>query len=155
MIYRKITCGVIRWQRACVVICMFNLVDPSEANVASSPTALRGRTGAKADLSAKAKPLAMKTKYDPTDWITHITRIKEDQDQAAFAELFQYFAPRVKAFLMRSGADATLAEECTQEVMATLYHNLGVNLDSQRLFDFRGRPYPMIDPGVKPLPELS
>ena len=63
----------------------------------------------------------MKTKYDPTDWITHIARIREDQDQAAFAELFQYFAPRVKAFLMRSGADATLAEECTQEVMATLW----------------------------------
>ena len=41
-----------------------------------------------------------------------------------------------------------------QEVMATVYHNLGVNLDSQRLFDFRGRPYAMIDPGVKPLPEL-
>ena len=103
------------------MICMFNVVDPSEANAASSPPALRGRTGAKADLSAKAKPLAMKTKYDPTDWITHITRIRENQDQAAFAELFQYFAPRVKAFLMRSGADATLAEECTQEVMATLW----------------------------------
>jgi RNA polymerase sigma-70 factor (ECF subfamily) len=63
----------------------------------------------------------MKTKYDPTDWITHMTRIRDTQDQAAFAELFQYFAPRVKAFLMRSGADATLAEECTQEVMATLW----------------------------------
>jgi RNA polymerase sigma-70 factor (ECF subfamily) len=63
----------------------------------------------------------MKTKYDPTDWITHMTRIRDAQDQAAFAELFQYFAPRVKAFLMRSGADATLAEECTQEVMATLW----------------------------------
>lgn len=48
--------------------------------------------------------------------------IRDHQDQSAFAELFQYFAPRVKAFLMRSGADATLAEECTQEVMATLWH---------------------------------
>lgn len=112
---------MIQTPHAPVMIGMFNLVDPSEANVASSPPALRGRTVAKADLSAKAKPLAMKTKYDPTDWITHIARIREDQDQAAFAELFQYFAPRVKAFLMRSGADATLAEECTQEVMATLW----------------------------------
>lgn len=100
---------------------MFNLVDPSEPNVASSPRALRVRTGAKTDLSAKAQPLAMKKTYDPTDWITHMTRIRDAQDQAAFAELFQYFAPRVKAFLMRSGADATLAEECTQEVMATLW----------------------------------
>ncbi len=57
-----------------------------------------------------------------SDWITHIERIRDAQDQGAFAELFQHFAPRVKAFLMKSGADATLAEECAQEVMATLWH---------------------------------
>ncbi|MEM9127908.1 MAG: sigma-70 family RNA polymerase sigma factor [Pseudomonadota bacterium] len=51
-----------------------------------------------------------------------MTRIRDHQDQAAFAELFHHFAPRVKAFLMKSGADATLAEECAQEVMATLWH---------------------------------
>jgi RNA polymerase sigma factor (sigma-70 family) len=44
------------------------------------------------------------------------------RDQSAFAELFRHFAPRVKAFLMKSGASDTLAEECTQEVMATLWH---------------------------------
>lgn len=105
----------------CRIPVMFNVVDPSEPNVASSPRALRVRTGLKTDLSAKAQPLAMKKTYDPTDWITHMNRIRDAQDQTAFAELFQYFAPRVKAFLMRSGADATLAEECTQEVMATLW----------------------------------
>ena len=50
-----------------------------------------------------------------------IVRIRSDQDRVAFAELFQHFAPRVKAFLMRSGADVTMAEECTQEVMATVW----------------------------------
>ena len=100
---------------------MINAVALSGSNAASSPSALRARTSPKADLSAKAKSLTMKTKYDPTDWITHMARIRDAQDQTAFAELFQYFAPRVKAFLMRSGADATLAEECTQEVMATLW----------------------------------
>lgn len=57
-----------------------------------------------------------------TEWVQHIVRIRDHQDQTAFAELFRHFAPRVKAFLMRSGADATLAEECAQEVMATLWH---------------------------------
>ncbi|WP_050929219.1 sigma-70 family RNA polymerase sigma factor [Aestuariivita boseongensis] len=57
-----------------------------------------------------------------SDWISHVERIRDARDQKAFAELFQYFAPRVKAFLMKSGADATLAEECAQEVMATLWH---------------------------------
>ncbi|MFD0910659.1 sigma-70 family RNA polymerase sigma factor [Ruegeria arenilitoris] len=56
------------------------------------------------------------------EWVSHVQRIRLSQDQAAFAELFQHFAPRVKAFLIRSGSDATLAEECAQEVMATLWH---------------------------------
>ena len=41
--------------------------------------------------------------------------------QAAFADLFRHFAPRVKAFLMKSGTGEALAEEVTQEVMATLW----------------------------------
>ena len=56
------------------------------------------------------------------EWVDHVRRIRDAQDQAAFAELFQHFAPRIKAFLMKSGSDATLAEECAQEVMATLWH---------------------------------
>ncbi|MBD0866357.1 MAG: sigma-70 family RNA polymerase sigma factor [Rhodobacteraceae bacterium] len=55
-------------------------------------------------------------------WVDHLVRVRDHRDQAAFAELFRHFAPRIKAFLMKSGADATLAEECTQEVMATLWH---------------------------------
>lgn len=56
------------------------------------------------------------------EWVLHVRRIRDDQDQAAFAELFRHFAPRVKAFLIKSGSDATTAEECAQEVMATLWH---------------------------------
>ncbi|WP_300034079.1 sigma-70 family RNA polymerase sigma factor [uncultured Roseobacter sp.] len=55
-------------------------------------------------------------------WVRHMTRIRDDKDRQAFAELFGHFAPRVKGFLMRSGADASLAEECTQDVMAALWH---------------------------------
>lgn len=54
-------------------------------------------------------------------WVVHMERISAAQDQTAFAELFSHFAPRVKAFLMKNGADSGLAEECTQEVMATLW----------------------------------
>jgi RNA polymerase sigma factor (sigma-70 family) len=56
------------------------------------------------------------------EWVGHVRRIQVDRDQTAFAELFRHFAPRVKAFLLKSGAGDTLAEECTQEVMATLWH---------------------------------
>lgn len=56
------------------------------------------------------------------EWVQHVRRIVEAQDQAAFAELFAHFAPRVKAFLIRSGAGEAMAEDCAQEVMATLWH---------------------------------
>ncbi|WP_170120333.1 sigma-70 family RNA polymerase sigma factor [Rhodovulum kholense] len=56
-----------------------------------------------------------------TRWVTCVTRIRDERDQTAFARLFAHFAPRVKAFLMKSGADAALAEECAQEVMATVW----------------------------------
>lgn len=55
------------------------------------------------------------------EWVGHVRRIRDQQDRAAFAELFRHFAPRVQAFLIRSGSDPGLAEECTQEVMATLW----------------------------------
>ncbi|MEL6642333.1 MAG: sigma-70 family RNA polymerase sigma factor [Pseudomonadota bacterium] len=58
---------------------------------------------------------------DKAEWVGHVRRIQEERDQTAFAELFAHFAPRVKAFLMKSGASETLAEECTQEAMATLW----------------------------------
>lgn len=48
--------------------------------------------------------------------------VRDRQDRAAFAALFRHFAPRVKGFLMKSGTEAALAEECAQDVMATLWH---------------------------------
>jgi RNA polymerase sigma factor (sigma-70 family) len=58
---------------------------------------------------------------DDTDWAALLLRVRDDQDRAAFAALFRHFAPRVKGFLMRSGADAAQAEEWAQDVMATLW----------------------------------
>lgn len=55
-------------------------------------------------------------------WVDHVRRVCLHQDQGSFAELFGHFAPRVKAFLMKSGASEALAEECAQDVMATLWH---------------------------------
>ncbi|WP_439153857.1 sigma-70 family RNA polymerase sigma factor [Yoonia sp.] len=55
-------------------------------------------------------------------WVVQVTAVRDRKDKAAFAELFAYFAPRVKSFLMKSGATPDLAEECTQEVMVTLWN---------------------------------
>jgi len=47
--------------------------------------------------------------------------IAERQDQEAFARLFQHFAPRVKAYMLRGGADAAAAEDVAQETMVTAW----------------------------------
>lgn len=54
-------------------------------------------------------------------WVDQMYAVRDSQDKAAFAELFGYFAPRVKSFLMKSGAAHDVAEECAQDVMATLW----------------------------------
>lgn len=59
---------------------------------------------------------------DGKDWVAEVAAVRDRRDPAAFAALFRHFAPRVKAFLLRSGASETLAEECAQEVMATVWH---------------------------------
>lgn len=48
--------------------------------------------------------------------------LRDHQDRTAFAALFSHFAPRVKAFLMKGGASAAQAEDCAQDVMATLWN---------------------------------
>ncbi len=55
------------------------------------------------------------------DWAALMIAIRDHQDTQAFAQLFQYFAPRVKAFLMKSGANETMAEDCAQDVMTTVW----------------------------------
>jgi RNA polymerase sigma-70 factor (ECF subfamily) len=52
-----------------------------------------------------------------------IARIARDADKAAFADLFRMFAPRLKAFLMRSGSDPATAEEIAQETMVAVWRN--------------------------------
>ncbi len=55
------------------------------------------------------------------DWAIEIRAVRDRRDQAAFARLFDHFAPRVKGFLIRGGASPSEAEDVMQEVMATLW----------------------------------
>lgn len=43
------------------------------------------------------------------------------QDRAAFAELFNFAAPRVKSYMMRTGSPPELAEEIAQEAMLQVW----------------------------------
>jgi RNA polymerase sigma-70 factor (ECF subfamily) len=57
--------------------------------------------------------------------------IAERRDHVAFAQLFERFAPRIEAWLRRSGAPAPLAEDITQDVMLALWQSAG-QFDARR-----------------------
>lgn len=50
-----------------------------------------------------------------------LERVAQERSRTAFAELFNYFAPRLKSFLMRQGSDGAAAEEIMQDVMLTVW----------------------------------
>ena len=50
-----------------------------------------------------------------------VVAVGRRRDRVAFAGLFAHFAPRLKAYLMRGGCEASAAEEVVQEVMVTLW----------------------------------
>ena len=50
-----------------------------------------------------------------------VEHIAHRQSRAAFAQLFDYFAPRLKNYLIRLGSDAASAEEIMQEVMLNVW----------------------------------
>jgi RNA polymerase sigma factor (sigma-70 family) len=52
--------------------------------------------------------------------------VRDDRDRAAFDALFDYFAPRLKGFIMRSGTSAHQAEEIVQDVMLTIWRKAGL-----------------------------
>jgi RNA polymerase sigma factor (sigma-70 family) len=79
-----------------------------------------GDVGKERNSAKGTRPVSDNAKYEP-QWVECVARIRRSQDRQAFAELFRHFAPRVKAFLIKSGSDVGMAEECAQEVMATLW----------------------------------
>ncbi|MBI1208475.1 MAG: sigma-70 family RNA polymerase sigma factor [Azospirillum sp.] len=50
-----------------------------------------------------------------------VVAVARGRDRVAFAALFGHFAPRLKSFLMRLGADSGSAEELVQEVMLMVW----------------------------------
>ena len=50
-----------------------------------------------------------------------IVAVAKHRDRAAFRQLFDHFAPRLKAFVIRQGLDSQMAEEVTQEAMVRVW----------------------------------
>jgi RNA polymerase sigma factor (sigma-70 family) len=57
----------------------------------------------------------------PGEMSALLVDIAATRDRQKFAQLFEYYAPRMKAYLMRQGADGALAEELAQEAMLIVW----------------------------------
>jgi RNA polymerase sigma-70 factor (ECF subfamily) len=55
------------------------------------------------------------------DYDQLIVAVAQTRDRDAFARLFQHFAPRLKAWLIKGGAVDAVAEEFAQEAMLTVW----------------------------------
>ncbi len=54
-------------------------------------------------------------------WNAAVVAVAGARDRAAFQLLFDHFAPRVKAYLMRLGAGGAVAEDLAQEAMLSVW----------------------------------
>ena len=63
-------------------------------------------TAPKAELSA------------PTQWLI---AVRDRRDRVAFANLFDYFAPRLRTMMLRSGMGRAVADDMVQEVLLTAW----------------------------------
>ena len=80
--------------------------------------------------SAVAFGPAMSDSSDATrrrdEWSGRIGAIAASHDRAAFAELFAFFAPRVKGYLQRTGTSEAEAEDLAQETMLAVWRKAGL-----------------------------
>lgn len=65
--------------------------------------------------------VAVKTPADAAALSGLLVAVGTAQDKGAFAELFRFFAPRLKSFLLRLGSDSAAAEEAMQEAMVLIW----------------------------------
>ena len=79
------------------------------------------RTSKSASQSKPRKKLSMADKAAMAAIATLIEDIAAHKSKAAFKKLFEYFAPRLKGYLMRLGSSEAQAEELVQDVMLTVW----------------------------------
>lgn len=73
--------------------------------------------GHAAELQADQSPVRERT----DEYARLIQAVAIGRDREAFSRLFEYFAPRLKAYLMRAGAPAGAAEDFAQDAMLTVW----------------------------------
>jgi len=64
---------------------------------------------------------SVSVKPDTVVMTEHLVSIATRRDKEAFSKLFAHYAPRIKSYLMRQGANQATAEELSQEAMVSVW----------------------------------
>jgi RNA polymerase sigma-70 factor (ECF subfamily) len=114
-----------------VIQCGFSNVFPSMLGAAQILPAWPSTGGATLEIIRRVWPHPVKgegwmtdgKQQEPgrADWASLIEAIARGQDRKAFATLYEYFAPRIKGFMCRSGLSSENAEDLAQEAMLMVW----------------------------------
>jgi RNA polymerase sigma-70 factor, ECF subfamily len=75
-------------------------------------------------MALSAKQVETADHDDNHDLAALIGRVR-DRDRRAFEQVFVHFGPRVKALMLKSGADPALAEDIVQDVFVAVWRKAG------------------------------
>lgn len=117
-------------------------------------------------------PLERKMDQPVEDMSALVLAVAKHQDRQAFGRLFEHYAPRVKSYLIRHGADDAQAEEVVQETMLSLWRKAAMfdptkaaagtwiftiarNLRIDTIRKNRRPEFDLEDPAFVPDPEMS
>ncbi len=103
--------------------------------------------------------LVEETQKEVSDETVWMLAVRDKRDKAAFANLFDHFAPRLKGFIMKTGMPGEQAEEIVQDVMLTVWRK-AAQFDPHRaqvsawIYQItRNRQIDVIRKNNRPLPE--
>ena len=86
------------------------------------PLVLPERSGLNRVMVLSSAPTAIPANSQPDpNFGALLQAVGQKQDRAAFIQLFNHFAPRIKSFLIKGGAKPDQAEELAQEAMMTVW----------------------------------
>ena len=106
-----------------VIACMSALGLAGLVSIEATGPYFRGRGGFTFALKARHRKMVedRTVTQQSSDLAALIIAVADRRDTSAFAELFRYFAPRIKSLLLRMGTPSELAEELAQEAMLTVW----------------------------------
>ncbi len=83
------------------------------------------RRGTRLGPIAKRWPVLKEKTEIPADWSRLIANIASRGDREAYRKLFEFYAPRVKGYMIRTGSSEAEAEEIAQDTMVALWRKAG------------------------------